>query len=138
MLIDEVREISKRFYAALTRVVNGDVTPMSDVWSRADDASAMHSIGGRQTGWTEIEGGWQTLARAAAEGQIDLVQQVIRVHGETAWESGVEQGRSRLAGREINFEQRVTNVYRREEDGWKIVHHHADVSPVLRAIVGET
>jgi ketosteroid isomerase-like protein len=31
----------------------------------------------------------------------------------------------------VRIEQRVTNVYRRESGAWKIVHHHADLSPAM-------
>jgi len=31
----------------------------------------------------------------------------------------------------VSMEHRVTNIYRREAGGWKIVHHHTDVSPVM-------
>ena len=30
-----------------------------------------------------------------------------------------------------SFEQRVTNIYRREAGAWKIVHHHTDISPAM-------
>jgi ketosteroid isomerase-like protein len=43
----------------------------------------------------------------------------------------VEYGQAKLAGENIAIEQRVTNIYRREPDGWKVVHHHTDISPAM-------
>jgi len=42
-----------------------------------------------------------------------------------------------VAGDQIDFEHRVTNVYRRHEGAWKIVHHHADLSPAMIEILGK-
>lgn len=134
----EVAEASQRFYAALTRLINGDVSPMSSVWSHDDEATVMHPIGGRQVGWGDIRTSWEQVANLATEGQIDLSGQMIHVMGEVALETGVEQGRSRLAGRDLVFENRVTNVYRREASGWKLLHHHADVSPAMVRVVEES
>jgi ketosteroid isomerase-like protein len=40
-----------------------------------------------------------------------------------------------LAGQHVSFEQRVTNIYRRETGGWKIVHHHPYLSRAMRDIL---
>jgi len=47
------------------------------------------------------------------------------------YEIGTERGRGKVAGEQIEFEHRVTNVYRREGGQWKMVHHHTDVSPAM-------
>jgi len=49
---------------------------------------------------------------------------------------GIEQGRATLAGEQITIEQRVTNIYRREAEGWKMVHHHTDLSPAMLDLLG--
>ena len=42
---DDIRKASDKFYAALNGPhLNGDWTPMADVWSRSPDVSAMHPI----------------------------------------------------------------------------------------------
>jgi hypothetical protein len=40
-----------------------------------------------------------------------------------------------IAGEEVAFEDRVTNVYRRENGTWKIVHHHTDISSAMMEIL---
>lgn len=49
---DQVREASKRFYAALNSMANGNVSPMADIWSHNASVTTMHPIGGREVGWT--------------------------------------------------------------------------------------
>jgi ketosteroid isomerase-like protein len=51
------------------------------------------------------------------------------VHGDMAYELGVERGEFKMAGHPVSLEHRVTNIYRREAGTWKLVHHHTDTSP---------
>lgn len=132
---DEVRQASQRFYAALTAMANGDPGPMADVWSHSADVTTMHPIGGRETGWDEVDGPWHQVAGLASEGQISLANQHILATEDMAVEVGDEEGHFRLAGEEVSIDQRVTNVYRREAGGWKVVHHHTDLSPAMQDIL---
>ena len=42
---DEVRQASEQFYAALNRTLDGDSSPMEEIWSHSSDVSAMHPFG---------------------------------------------------------------------------------------------
>jgi ketosteroid isomerase-like protein len=95
----------------------------------------MHPIGGREVGWDQVREPWQQVASLSAEGQIQLNDQLIRVSGDLAYEVGTEQGQFTLAGEEVPVDQRVTNIYRRDAGGWKIVHHHADISPAMVGVL---
>ena len=128
---DQVREASERFYAALNRMVIGDAASMADIWSHGATVTAMHPIGGRQVGWDPVRESFEQVAGLASGGEIALRDQMIRVAGNIAYELGVERGQATLAGQEIRIESRVTNIYRREQDGWKVVHHHADLSAAM-------
>lgn len=124
----EVREASQRFYAALNAMVKGENTPMADVWVHDASVSSMHPIGGRETGWDQVHAAFAKVGGIASNGHVELVDQAIQTSGDMAYEVGIERGHAKLAGEDVKIEHRVTNVYRREADGWKIVHHHTDVS----------
>jgi ketosteroid isomerase-like protein len=128
---DEVRKASKQLYAALNRMLNGDAAPLADIWSHSAAVTTMHPIGGRQVGWDKVRESWEQLARIATGGQAKLRDQIIQVAGDVAYELGIEHGQAKLAGQQVTIEHRVTNIYRREAGGWKIVHHHTDVSPAM-------
>lgn len=128
---DEVRKASEQFYAALNRMANGDAGPLADVWSHSAAVTTMHPIGGRQVGWDTVRESWEQVARLASEGRVKLGDQIVQVAGDVAYELGVERGQLKLAGQQVTIEHRVTNIYRREAEGWKIVHHHTDVSPAM-------
>ena len=128
---DEVRTASAQFYAALNRMLDGDSAPLAEIWSHSAAVTTMHPIGGRQDGWDEVRGSFEGVGQLASGGHAELRDQNIQVAGDMAYEVGVERGQAKLAGEQITIEQRVTNVYRREAGGWKIVHHHTDISPAM-------
>jgi ketosteroid isomerase-like protein len=128
---NEVRKASEQFYAALNRMVNGDAGPLADIWSHSAAVTTMHPIGGREVGWDKVRESFAQVARLASEGQVKLGDQIVQVAGDVAYELGVERGQLKLAGQQVTIENRVTNIYRREAGGWKIVHHHTDVSPAM-------
>ena len=128
---DEVREASKRFYAGLTRMLNGDATALAEIWSHSDTVTIMRPVGGRDIGWDEVRESFRRLASVASEGRVALEDQMIQVVGDLAYELGIECGQFKLAGTLVTFENRVTDIYRREAGKWKVVHHHADVSPAM-------
>jgi ketosteroid isomerase-like protein len=132
---DEVREASKRFYAGLNRMANGDAASLADIWSQGADATTMHPIGGREVGWGKVQESFQQVAQVASEGLIRLDDQLIRVTGDLAYELGIERGTLKLVGQQAAIDGRVTNIYRREAGKWKIVHHHTDISPAMLEIL---
>jgi ketosteroid isomerase-like protein len=134
---DDVRQASDRFYAALTRMLNGDAGPMvdTDVWSHSSDVTTMHPIGEREAGWENVKGPWQQVASMCSGGHVAIKDPLIVVAGDLAYETGTESGEGTIAGQTVPFGHRVTNAYRREGGVWKMVHHHTDKSPAMEEIV---
>ena len=129
---DEIRQASELFYEALNRAINGDPVPIIEVWSHGSDVTAMHPLGGQQTGWEEVRASWEQVAQAFSDGQVsieDLV--VVPLADDVAYTLGTEHGQAKLREETVGIDWRVTNIYRREEGEWNIVHHHTDVSPAL-------
>lgn len=132
---DAVRKASEQFYAAVNRMLNGNAGAMGDIWSHGAEVTAMHPIGGRQVGWDKVGESFEKVARMASAGQAVLGDQMIRVAGDVAFEIGVERGKVTFAGKEFPLDHRVTNIYRHEAGGWRIIHHHTDVSPALADVL---
>jgi ketosteroid isomerase-like protein len=129
---DEIRQASEQFYTALNRAINGDPGPIEEVWSHGSDATVMHPFGGRALGWEEVRATWEQAAQAFSDGQAsldDLV--VVTIADDAAYALGTEHGQAMLGDETVSIDWRVTNIYRREGGGWKIVHHHTDVSPAM-------
>jgi ketosteroid isomerase-like protein len=132
---DEVRQASERFYAALNSMANGDASPMSAVWAHGGDVTTMHPIGQREVGWEQVRPVWEQVASICSEGEVRLRDQLIRVGTDLAYEVAVEEGDITMAGERVAFNERVTNIYRREGGEWKIVHHHSDPSPAANDLL---
>ena len=128
---EDVRRASKQFYAALNRMANGDAGPMASAWSHGPDVTALHPIDGREVGWDAVNASFGRFAEIASDGNIALKDQFIRVDGDVAHELGVEQGECKLGGHPVAIKHRVTNIYRREGGGWRMIHHHSDTSPAM-------
>ena len=128
---DEVRKASKNFYAALSRMCNGDPHALADVWSHGAAVTAMHPIGGREVGWEAVKHSFGKVAELSSGGKVELKDQLIHVVGDLAYEVGIEHGQIKLAGREVDINVRVTNVYQRRTGAWRMVHHHTDTSAAM-------
>jgi ketosteroid isomerase-like protein len=125
----DVRRASEAFYAALNRMGNGVQGAMEDVWSHGTQVTAMHPIGGRTEGWEAVRQSFDQVAGLAANARIGIRDQQIQVRGDLAYELGVEFGSFTMGGHDLVLDHRVTNIYAREAGGWKVVHHHTDLSP---------
>lgn len=125
----EVRKASENFYAAINQMANGRKGAMADARSHGTTVTAMHPVGGRTTGWADVRDSFDQVAEMASEGKIGVKDQVFQVIGDMAYELGIEHGEFKMAGHHVSLDHRVTNIYKREAEGWKLVHHHADPSP---------
>lgn len=132
---DDVRTASQQFYAALNAIVRGDATPMQAIWSHGASVSSMHPLGGREVGWDEVWKVFHQVSQAASNGHIALANQIVQAGTDMAYETGEEKGSFTMAGQSIDISIRVTNVYRRDADGWKMVHHHTDLSQAMLDVV---
>ena len=129
---DEIRQASEQFYEALNRAINGDPVPIIEVWSHSSDVTAMHPLGGRETGWEEVRANWEQVAQGFSEGQVSLEDLVVvPLSEDVAYTLGTEHGQATLGEESVSIDWRVTNIYRREEGEWNVVHHHTDVSHAL-------
>jgi ketosteroid isomerase-like protein len=133
--LTEVRAASSTFYNALNCMAAGDAEPMAEAWARTDDVSALHPIGGRDLGYDAVIASFSKVAEIAGGGQVRIEDQMLMLTDELAVETGVETGTLVIAGRNADIHHRVTNVYRRVNGQWKLVHHHTDTSAAMLDIV---
>ena len=134
---DEVQQASEQFYAALNRTLDGDSSQMEQVWSHGSDVSAIHPFGGRMLGWEEVGASWEQAAQAFSGGQVALNEMVVvPISEDAAYTLGTEHGQASIGEQTVGIDWRVTNIYRREADGWKIVHHHTDFSSEVAQALG--
>jgi hypothetical protein len=76
--------------------------------------------------------GWVASRYAGARPPVKATVQntVIASSGDLAYTVGFERGPVRVErGREREMVIRVTHIYRRTHEGWKLIHRHADFPP---------
>lgn len=132
----KVGKASRQFYAALNRMLSGDASPLAAIWSHSASVITMHPVGGREQGWTKVNGRWRQVAKVMSGGRVRLSNRLLRVVGDVAYEVGTERGWLKVGTQRVTIKHRVTNIYRREAGAWKIVHHHTDVAPGLIQALG--
>jgi ketosteroid isomerase-like protein len=124
---DEVRAATMLFYDAYNSALQGNLDPLTAMWSHSPDVSNLSAAGGRADGWNEVHADFQNLVRLYPSGHIAPQDILVVADGNMGYSVCLESGQLRSAdGPMINFSQRATNVFRLEDGKWKMVHHHAD------------
>ena len=129
---DEVHQASDRFYSIMNRAINGDATVLElpDVCSQGDDMTVMSEMGGRQIGWPEILAMWEAGMSAVSSGSVETRDlRVTSLGRDAAYTTGTVNASVTIGEMPLTFSARCTDIYRRENDGWKLVHHHLDALP---------
>jgi ketosteroid isomerase-like protein len=119
-----------RVDAALDALASGDPDPLIACWHDDPDSTLFGA-------WGPIERGGPALRKALgwAGGRFtggNLVPENVVVHasGDLAYTVGFERGTVSLDGGSVEpMTIRVTHIYRHTQDGWKLVHRHADLPP---------
>jgi len=107
---------------------NGDITPRLTTWSQADPVTVFGAAGACESGWDALRPLFEWVAASFTgcdEYDFELI--AADASGDLAYTVGIERYRAMTAaGHEVANTLRVTHVYRREADGWRIVHRHGD------------
>lgn len=129
----EVREAVAQFYTALNMLFTGEMKPMNDVWSHADDVTYMGPAGGFQVGWKNVGAELNRQAALKLGGKVEPSEiHVIAVGGALAIVSNYEKGENMdSTGKKSTVSIRVTTSFRSEGGKWKMIGHHTDLLPAL-------
>jgi ketosteroid isomerase-like protein len=118
---DQVRSAVEAFVA-------GDAEPYKRCWSREDDCTAFGAFGGVVRGGEEIASRLDWAATRYREGRYVRFDVLADgADGTLGYLVHVERIESLdPEGGVVVRERRATHIARREGDGWRVVHHHAD------------
>ncbi len=98
------------------------------LWSHGDEVSLCGGFGGVESGWDKVGARLDWASSKYSDGTRSSEEIRSTVGDDFAYIVQKEVVRFRIAGRiELSTQElRVTMVFRREADGWRIVHRHAD------------
>ncbi len=117
------------FNKALNRYLNGDPGPVLAVFSRHDDVTLCNPIGPPCRGRADVERASAEPSSHFTEGEVSGLEEVSRfVAADLGYVVRIERGQMHIDGSSepVPYSLRVTLIFRREGDTWKIVHRHAD------------
>jgi ketosteroid isomerase-like protein len=130
MGIDEGLTVAiDRYEVAIDALMGGNPGPYTDCWARADDVTLYGA-------WGPVDKGFPTVLdtlRWVASRSIGGVKVELRVLvecGDFAYTVGLEHHTISVDGGPTHeMILRVTQIYRRIDGEWRVVHRHADILP---------
>jgi ketosteroid isomerase-like protein len=136
-MTSDLNELRRRYHQSVEAFIQGDPDVQKPLWSRRDDVTLANPFGPPVKGYDAVCGAMDRAAEQIRDGEGYTVDTVSWVEtADLAYEVGLERNRSKLAGsaEKVPISLRVTTIFRREDDGWKIVHRHADPTTDARPV----
>jgi ketosteroid isomerase-like protein len=109
--------------------VSGDAVPLGRIVAQQSPASFMSPGGGVVKGTQAVWSRYEKDAGRFEAGSTTELEIIDMAAGDTvAYWTGIQQAQARMKGQAeaVANKLRVTEVFRREGDSWKLVHRHAD------------
>jgi ketosteroid isomerase-like protein len=118
----DVEEANARFYRAFETL---DIAEMDQVWAHGEHARCVHPGWPLLSGWDAVRTSWETIFANTEEMRFTLSDVNVNVRGALAWVTCTENILSDVQGRVTVTSILATNLFERDADGWRLVHHHA-------------
>jgi hypothetical protein len=128
----EVCGVAARFYEGLDDMATGrGLDKIRDTWEHGANVTGGHPSGEWSQGWDEIVVGFEIFASMGRpeHGGSGVRGLKAHVYGDVAYTTCVFIVSPTFGGESLA----CTNVLRRVDGAWKIIHHHADKAPALAA-----
>jgi len=126
MDLDETIEQCRSAYSAFAK---GNPEPVKALFSRRDDVMLANPFGPAVHGWQQVSAALDFASSNFRDGEVIHFETVARYTSpDLALIHELEQWQAKVAGRSelSQFDLRVTTTFRREDDGWRLIHRHAD------------
>ena len=122
--------------AAQVELQNGKPEAYKALWARTDDVTLSGGFGGTvEKGWAAVSKRLDWAGSNFSKGKNSVTRLVMASDTKLAYVVQLE----RIAfvvpqtGKPATRDYRVTMVFRRGDDGWRVVHRHADVQMTRQA-----
>jgi hypothetical protein len=123
-------EFLPQFVEGTQRFLSGDASLWKQHASRSGDVTIMGAWGAYERTWSRVGPRYDWAAarfqRYPATLEVEYLARVVS--GDAAYTVAIERSRTLIVGRTVAAPMvlRVTHIFRREREGWKLVHRHAD------------
>jgi ketosteroid isomerase-like protein len=126
----------EEYHRAGHEITKGNPEVYKRLYSRRDDVTLANPFGPPVRGWSQVSATLDRAAENYRDGEVVGFENVSTGLGsDLAYTVEVESYQARVGGAEeiAPVAVRVTTIFRREEDVWKVVHRHADPITAPRA-----
>lgn len=105
---------------------NGDPAPRRALWSRNEPVSVLGAWRSA-VGQEELDELFSSLGRQFSDcTSYEFELLAYGVQGDMAYTAGLEHTSATVDGVPRSYVLRATQIYRREDGGWKVAHRHGD------------
>ena len=118
-----------RVDAAQVELQNGKAEAFKAVWSKRDDITLSGGFGGTvEKGWAAVSKRLDWVGANFSKGKNSIERLVTNQEGNLGYVVQLEHISFTVpdTGKTATREYRVTMIFRREKEGWSIVHRQAD------------
>jgi ketosteroid isomerase-like protein len=129
MSASELARVIEQSHDALEMITRGDAEPLKALFSRRADVALANPFGPPVRGWEQVAATMERAATNYRDGEVVGFERVTEFEtADLACIVELERFRAKVGGADslAPIALRVTTILRREEDGWRIVHRHAD------------
>lgn len=141
MAIEDLKpaEALEQVRLALAEMGSGNPEPYIACWADSDDATLFGAWGPIDKGFRRLAKTFRWVGSRFRSGRLVPEHSVVASSGDLAYTVGFERGEVTVDdGPPRLMTIRVTHIYRRFGDTWRLVHRHADFPPPdQRRDVGE-
>ncbi len=121
--------MKQRSEAALS-YINGDAAPLGEIVAHHSPATFFRPSGDYYQGAEAVQSQYEfdaTSFESGSEGQLEILH--MAASSGLAYWVGFQRATARLRGtpEPVPFNLRITELFRREGDSWKLIHRHADL-----------
>lgn len=122
--------------AAQLELQNGKPAAFKALWSHADDITLSGGFGGTiEKGWDQISRRLDWVGTQFSNGTNTIERVSAKTSGDLGYVVQIEHIKFKVPGQETEStrDYRVTMLFRREAEGWRIIHRQADSQMVKQA-----
>lgn len=123
------KQFMKQREQAAGSYVSGEAGPLDQMVTREGPSTFFPPSGGRTQGARNVSERYLKDAGSFAGGSVNRFEVLhMGASGELGYWVGLQHATVNLNGKDepVPFHLRITELYRREGDEWKLIHRHAD------------